>query len=179
MKNNKWLILFIVFLISLISIAIYLASTEEPFKVVELSNKNFVANRATKPYLDTIVQVGLDQLGIKNQVVMLRDKVKSKDLGNDYESEAYIIYSEGQSIIFLKPNISRFKAIEVISHELVHLDQYRTDRLKVLNLGLVCWENDTIDLLEVPYNKRPWEMEAFNYGPLLEEDIKKVLYETK
>ena len=175
--KNKWSILFVIFLLGLVGVAIYFAyKPEKTFRTIELSNKNFVSNRGSRTYLDTIVQVGLDKLEIEGEVVMVKNKLETKDLGNDYETEAYIIYKEGQSIIFVKPNISRIKAIEVISHELVHLDQYRTERLKVLNLGLVCWENDTIDLLEIPYNKRPWEEEAFNYGPLLEEDIKNILY---
>lgn len=173
--NNKWTIGFVIFALILFVLVLLMSKPEETFKTIELSNKNFVTNRSTKTYLDTIVQVGLDQLGIEGETVMVRNKLETKDLGNDYESEAYIIYNQGQSIIFIKPNVSRTKAIQVIAHELVHLDQYRTERLKVLNLGLVCWENDTIDLLEVPYNERPWEEEAFNYGPLLEEDIKKVL----
>lgn len=179
MNNKNWTIGFVIFALILFILVLVVSKPEEDFKTVELSNQNFVANRATKTYLDTIVQVGLDQLGIQGETVMVRDKLESKDLGNDYESEAYIIYQQGQSIIFIKPNVSRLRAIQVIAHELVHLEQYKTERLKILNLGLVCWENDTIDLLELPYNKRPWEEEAFNYGPLLEKDIKKVLYSEK
>lgn len=173
--KNKWTIIVVVLL--LLSTIIYFATRpEEKFKVIELSNKNFVSNRGPRTYLDTIVQVGLDQLGIENEVVMVKEQVQERDLGDEFESEAYIIYQQGQSIIFMRPNVNRLKAIEIIAHELIHLEQYRTDRLQILKGGYVCWENDTIDITTTPYDKRPWEDEAFNYGPLLEEDIKKVLY---
>jgi len=176
--KNKWSILFVVFLLVLMGIAIYFAyKPEKTFRTIELSNKNFVSNRGSRTYLDTIVQVGLDQLGIEGETVMVKEQPVQRDLGDEFESEAYIMYQRGQSIIFIKPNINRLKAIEIIAHELVHLEQYRTDRLQILKGGYVCWENDTIDVTTTPYDKRPWEDEAFNYGPLLEEDIKSILYE--
>lgn len=175
-KLNNWVIYFVIFLLSLILLSIYFAKKEVPFNIIELSNKNFVSNRGSRTYLDTIVQVGLDKLGIEGEVVMVKEQFQERDLGDEFESEAYIIYQQGQSIIFIRPNVNRLKAIEIISHELIHLEQYRTDRLQILKGGYVCWENDTIDITITPYDKRPWEDEAFNYGPLLEEDIKKVLY---
>ena len=176
--KNKWSILFVVFLLLLLTIAIFLSiKPEKTFKTIELSNKNFVSNRGSKTYLDTIVQVGLDQLGIEGETVMVKEQPVERDLGDEFESEAYIIYQKGQSIIFITPRINRTSAIEIIAHELVHLDQYRNERLQILKGGYVCWENDTIDITTTPYDKRPWEDEAFNYGPLLEEDIKNILYE--
>jgi hypothetical protein len=177
MKNKSTIIISIVVLL-LLSLLIYLVTRpEEKFNIIELSNKNFVSNRGSRTYLDTIVQVGLDKLGIEGETVMVKEQPVQRDLGDEFESEAYIIYQKGQSIIFMTPNINRLKAIEIISHELIHLEQYRTDRLQILKGGYVCWENDTIDVTTTPYNKRPWEDEAFNYGPLLEEDIKLELYE--
>lgn len=176
--KNKWTPILVIILLLLFSLILYLSlKPEKEFKIVELSNKNFVTNRGSKTYLDTIVQVGLDQMGIENETIMVKEQPIQRDLGDDFESEAYIIYQKGQSIIFIKPNLNRLKAIEIISHELIHLEQYRTGRLEILKGGYVCWENDTIDVPSVPYNKRPWEDEAFNYSPLLEEDIKSVLYE--
>ena len=175
--KNKWSILFVVFLLLLVALAIFLSiKPEKTFNVIELSNKNLVSNRGSKTYLDTIVQVGLDQMGIEGETVIVKEQPVARDLGDEFESEAYIIYQKGQSIIFITPRINRMSAIEIISHELIHLEQYRKDRLQILKGGYVCWENDTIDITTTPYDKRPWEDEAFNYGPLLEEDIKLILY---
>lgn len=175
--KNKYTILIVVGVLLLLSFLIYIGTRpEETFKTIELSNKNFVSNRGSKTYLDTIVQVGLDQMEIEGETVMVKEQPVQRDLGDEFESEAYIIYQKGQSIIFIKPKLTRLKAIEIIAHELIHLEQYRTGRLEILKDGYVCWENDTIDLPNTPYDKRPWEEEAFNYGPLLEEDIKSVLY---
>lgn len=177
--KNKWTIGFVIFALILFLLVILLSKEEETFNVIELSNKNLVSNRGSKTYLDTIVQVGLDQLGIEGETVIVKEQPVARDLGDEFESEAYIIYQQGQSIIFITPRINRISAIEIISHELIHLEQYRTERLQILKGGYVCWENDTIDITTTPYDKRPWEDEAFNYGPLLEEDIKKVLYNKK
>ena len=175
--KNKWSILFVVFLLLLVALAIFLSiKPEKTFNVIELSNKNLVSNRGSKTYLDTIVQVGLDQMGIEGETVIVKEQPVARDLGDEFESEAYIIYQKGQSINFITPRINRMSAIEIISHELIHLEQYRKDRLQILKGGYVCWENDTIDITTTPYDKRPWEDEAFNYGPLLEEDIKLILY---
>lgn len=177
MNNKNWTIGFVIFALILFILVLVISKPEENFKTIELSNKNFVSNRGSRTYLDTIVQVGLDQLGIEGETVMVKEQFQERDLGDEFESEAYIIYQQGQSIIFIRPNVNRLKAIEIISHELIHLNQYRMDRLQILKGGYVCWENDTIDIATTPYDKRPWEEEAFNYSPLLEEDIKSILYE--
>ena len=178
MKNNKWTILFVIFLLGLIGVAIYFAyKPETPFKTIELSNKNFVLNQGSRPYLDTIVQVGLTQMGIEGHTMVIKEQSSQRDLGDDFTSEAFIIYRNNQSIIFIKPSLKRYNAIEILSHELIHLQQYLDERLVPLDKGYVCWENDTLDLTKLPYKDRPWEEEAFNYGPLLEEDIKSILYE--
>ena len=176
--KNKITIIIVVILLLLLSLLIYLGKRpEETFKRVELSNKNFVLNRGSRPYLDTIVQVGLDKMGIKNHTLLIKEQTNEINLGDDTFTEAFIIYKNNKSIIFIKPSLKRTNAIKIISHELIHLQQYLDERLVILGNGIVCWENDTLILQEIPYNKRPWEEEAFNYGPLLEEDIKSILYE--
>lgn len=176
--KNKYTILIIVGVLLLLSLLIYLGTRpEETFKRVELSNKNFVLNRGSRPYLDTIVQVGLDKMGIENHTLLIKEQTNEINLGDDIFTEAFIIYKNNQSIIFIKPSLKRTNAIKIISHELVHLQQYLDERLVILGKENVCWENDTINLPSIPYDKRPWEIEAFNYGPLLEEDIKSILYE--
>lgn len=176
--KNKFTILIVVILLLLLSFVVYLAlKPEEKFKTIDLSNKNLVTNRGSKTYLDTIVQVGLDKLGIEGHTLMVKEQPSSKDLGDGFKSQAYIIYGNNQSIVFINKNINRLKAIKIISHELIHLSQYMTGRLQVIKNGYVVWERDTLHLPSIPYNERPWEIEAFNYGPLLEEDIKSILYE--
>jgi hypothetical protein len=176
--KNKNTILIIVLVLLLLSLLIYLGTKpEKTFKRVELSNKNFVLNQGSRPYLDTIVQVGLDKIGIENHTLLIKEQTNEINLGDEIFTEAFIIYKNNQSIIFIKPSLKRTNAIKIISHELVHLQQYLDKRLIILGNGIVCWENDTINLSSTPYDKRPWENEAFNYGPLLEEDIKSILYE--
>ena len=174
--KNKWTIGFIIFGLILVIIVLIVSREEETFKTIELSNKNFVLNQGSRPYLDTIIQVGLDKMGIEGHTMLIKEQERKQDLGDEFSSEAFIMYKNNQSIIFIKPSLTRTKSIKILSHELVHLQQYLDERLIVFENGYVCWENDTLDFRQIPYDKRPWEREAFNYSPILEEDIKKVLY---
>jgi hypothetical protein len=175
--KNKWTIGFIIFGLILFIMVLILSKPEESFKTIELSNKNFVLNQGSKPYLDTIIQVGLDKMGIKGHTMLIKEQEYKRDLGDEFSSEAFIMYKNNQSIIFIKPSLTRTKSIKILSHELIHLQQYLDERLIVFENGYVCWENDTLDFRKIPYDKRPWEREAFNYSPILEEDIKLELYE--
>jgi hypothetical protein len=177
--KNKWTIGFIIFGLILFIMVLILSKPEESFKTIELSNKNFVLNQGSKPYLDTIIQVGLDKMGIEGHTMLIKEQESKRDLGDEFSSEAFILYRNNQSIIFIKPSLTRTKAIKILSHELVHLQQYLDERLIVFDNGYVCWENDTLDFKQILYDKRPWEIEAFNYSPIIEEDIKLALYEQK
>lgn len=174
--KNRWTTGIIIFALILFIMVLILSKPEETFKTLELSNKNFVLNQGSRPYLDTIVQVGLDKMGVKNHTLLIKEQTNELDLGDNISSEAFILYKNNQSIIFIKPSLKRTNAIKIISHELVHLQQYLDERLIVLGNGIICWENDTLILQEIPYDKRPWEIEAFKYSHLIEEDIKSVLY---
>jgi len=174
--KNKWTIGFVIFALILFILVLIVSKPEENFKTIELSNKNFVLNQGSKPYLDTIIQVGLDKMGIEGHTMLIKEQEFKRDLGDEFTSEASIIYRNNQSIIFIKPSLNRVKAIKILSHELVHLQQYLDERLIVFDNGYICWENDTLDFKQIPYDKRPWEREAFNYSPILEEDIKLELY---
>jgi len=175
--KNKTLILFVIILLVLIGIIIYFSFKEErDFKTIELTNKNLVINKGSRNYLDTITHVGLDKLGIENQIIMIREQITKINLGNDFETDGYIVYKNGQSIIFIKPDIDRLKAIEIIAHELIHLQQYTDGNLIILDNNKVDWNGDTLLVEQIPYNKRGWEKEAFLYGRMLEEDIKEILY---
>lgn len=178
MKNeSKWKWGLIIFILILLSIAIYYSTKERYFNPYEFSKENFVTNRAQGNYLDTIVHVGIDVLGIKNHSILLQNQISDKDLGDGYETQAYIITVGNQSAIFIDKNISRSTAIETLSHELIHLKQYIDGRLILLETTYVEWEGEKINVLDLPYDKRPWEIEAFDKQEELESKIKQKLYE--
>ena len=172
MKNKKpiWIIL-IILVLSLLLILIF--NKEQTFKIINFSNENGVRNTTQNQYLDTIVQVGLDALELKGVSVLVRDMDKDRKIG-DYEVEAYIIGSDKQYIIFVNP-MSRDKALEVLSHELIHLFQSERRKLQKRS-NYIIWEGDTIlNPNEIEYGDRPWEKEAFLFGRHLEKEIREQL----
>lgn len=176
-QENKWKWLLGIFLIILLGIALYLSSRERYFNSYEFSKENFVTNRASKNYLDTIVQVGLDEMGIANHTVLIMNQSKQKDLGDGYQTQAYIINDENQSLILVDKNISRNSAIEILAHELIHLKQYHEKRLVILDSVNVEFEGEIYNINEIPYDRRLWETEAFSMGDILTNSIRYKLYE--
>ena len=55
----------------------------------------------------------MDILGIKNHVVLIGNQDKAIDLGNDMETEAYVLNQGNQSIIYIKKVGNRNTNIKV------------------------------------------------------------------
>lgn len=152
---------------------------ETPFARIQLSPSNIVFNQTSKSYMDTIVSVGLDKLNIKDMVIVIRplkddvlDAIKSKEPTLDLK--AFIIGKDENYVIYVV-DLGRNAAIEVLSHELIHLKQIETKQL-IKGNKLVTWEGKEYNP-ELPYDERPWEKDAFykQYGLL--NDIKTTLYQ--
>ena len=175
MKTKHWIAILVLILLGLI---IYLASKpERQFEPYEFKKYNAVFNLAEEQFLDTIVHVGLDRMWISNAVVIIKTQQKAQSLGDGYETEAYIRTNGSQYVIWVKPGISRSKAINTLAHELIHLQQYESGWLKPLGGKAVVWKGDTIyDITEIDYMERAWEKDAFKHGPHLAKNIKEVLW---
>lgn len=171
-KNLFWIILTVVLAVLIL---ILINTKEKTFQRIPFSNENLVGNRASKEYLDTIVSVGLDLLEIEGVSVLIKDMTKSVEIG-DYEVEAYIIGNNKQYIIMMK-DMSRDKAIEVISHELIHLQQIEKFKLIKYKDSLMWLNTIYKNPKDIPYGDREWEREAFTYGRILEKEMLKKLYE--
>lgn len=137
-----------------------------------------MVNRSSQSFLDTIVSVGLDSLGIEEVTVMIKDIEFQRDLGDDYQAAAYVEASDwwigNQYLIYIKKG-SRNEMIKILSHELIHIQQYHTQKLMYDKGDYLVWDGDSLNILEIPYDKRPWEIEAFEISPELESKIKKTL----
>ena len=175
--KTKNLLLGLLVLVLLVLLYFIFTYEEKTFVEYKIGDKNIVVNRTNKSYLDTIVHVGLDYLKIEGQTVIVRPQNGQRDLGDDFSSEAFIINQGNQSLVMIKERLNRSNAIEILAHELIHLQQYKDKRLVVLDGGRVEWNGDTLVVEQIPYDERPWEVEAFLYGKMLEQDIKKILYE--
>jgi predicted metallopeptidase len=129
--------------------------------------------------MDTIVSVGLDMIKVKNNYITIRDM--PDDIKNNFNNQnnmdltASIIGADDQYIIYIN-NVDRITAIKSLSHELIHLQQYYSGKLRVIEAGVVMWNGKEINVLDIPYNDRPWEIEAFQGQTDLERKIIETLY---
>ena len=176
MKNKN--ILLVVLAIIIIGLLILLLTKKETtFRTYTSLNNNYIQNFVqSKTYLDTIVMVGLDRLGINGYSVHIRPQQGSFKIDDEFTTEAFILGNENQSVIYTKESLNRYTAIKILAHELIHLDQYRSGKIKRVGTKGVEWDGELIeDITIIPYNEREWEKEAFSKGRDLEKEIRKEL----
>jgi len=152
---------------------------EQTFKQFDIETTNMVSNRTEDNYLDSVVYVGLNELGMDSIAVTIRpitDEVKQQ-FDSEGTLKAHILGRGRQYIIFLD-DMGRDESIKVLSHELIHLRQYVTQKL-IMHKNEVIWNGEVISEYEVSeskYNDRPWEIEAFAEQRQLESKIRNILY---
>jgi hypothetical protein len=173
---------FVGILLFLIGVAIWKTIQDEKkyqyFKKVKLNSLNHIINRTNIDYLDTVISVGLNKLDIRGITLIiypLKEETKKIFAENDFELKAYIRGVNKQYIIWID-KMDKLKTINTLSHELIHLKQYETNRL-IVNDKVVIWKGEKIDLMNVPYSERPWEIEAFEKETDLNILIRKELFE--
>lgn len=176
MKNNNLLILLVICILALASFVIFNSQTQKeiPFSSVELQDNNYVVNNSLPSYYDTIVSVGLDQVGIKGVTVTigeLSDQAKQTFSG---ELNAHVRFIDGKFYLFIDP-LSKKTAITVISHEIIHMKQY-LDGTFQYDDGKITWNGESYLLDDINYDDRPWETEAFQLESQLASQISKVVY---
>jgi hypothetical protein len=181
MKNTIIKYVGIIFLILLIIFGIYkLATTKErTFKLVYFEKHNFIQNKTDKPYLDSIIHVGMNELGISGTYIIIKPLTEEtkKQFSSEMNLKAHIKGLGKQYVIWVD-DMDREESITVLSHELIHLRQYYNGKLIVTN-ELIKWDDQIIpvnELSTIDYNSRPWEIEAFQEQKYLDIDIIKVLY---
>lgn len=153
----------------------------DKFKIVEFKQENVILNQTNKPYLDTILHIGLKHLNIKGVTILVKDlnsEIKnSLTEGNGLITEAFILGDKNQYIIYID-NFNRLKSIIVLSHELIHLKQYHDERIIDYDDEMV-WDNiiyTNEEIKDMYYFNRPWEKEAFDNQEELNKKIKNDLY---
>lgn len=176
MKNkNTVLIVLAIIIVGLL--ILLLTRKETTFRTYTSLNNNYIQNFVeSKTYLDTIVMVGLDRLGINGYSVQIRPQQGTVKIDDEFTTEAFIFGNENQSVIYTKESLGRGTAIKILAHELIHLEQYRSGKIKRVGTKGVYWDGELIeDITTIPYNEREWEKEAFDKGRELEKEIRKEL----
>lgn len=165
--------------IAVVSFGIYKISSykDAPFKQVDFDYRNTVINQTSKKYLDTIVHSGLSSVGVHDVSVVIQPI--SKRVRDSFEGggvyHAYIVFRNNTYTIYID-DVGKLESITVLSHEIIHLQQYELGQLKIINGTTPVWKGEIIDISNVPYEDRPWEKEAFNKQNSVENKIKNILY---
>jgi hypothetical protein len=168
-----------VLLLGFILFLLIKTNKEKYFETIQLTENNNITNFSKHQYVDTVVSVGLDVLNIKDNYVTIRDVpeqiVESFKKQNDMDLGASIVGTDDQYIIYIN-EMSRITSTKILAHELIHLEQYDSGRLRVIKNGVVIWEGKEMNVLDIPYNDRPWEREAFKRQDDLEKKLLEKLY---
>lgn len=174
MDKNYLKILGVLFLFLIVIFFIWKNGViERPFNQVETYPDITIYNRTNKSFYDTILNVGLKQMNLKPVVTIMTLSNETK-ANFDGQLKAHIRYDDGSYVLFID-DLSRIDAIDVISHEIIHIDQYESRKIIYEN-GVLIWDGQEIDFQNIPYNERPWEVEAFEKQNDLSKTIKSILY---
>lgn len=176
--NKKNLLLGIISVVVLIAIVILISANkneEEYFNQVELSENNFVLNSTELSYYDTIIKVGLDAAGLKGISVNVLEISDVSKNAFDGELKAHIKLFNGQYYLFID-KFDRIDAIEIISHEIVHIDQYNSTNLIYESGTIIYWLGKEYDVANLDYDRRPWEQDAFDRQGIIQQSINRTLY---
>ncbi len=168
MKQSKISALILVPFFLLIVLLILWSTFSSPLefkKDLEVPEANIVLNYSTVEYADTLVQIGLEYLGIsdvKITIVEARPHVINQ-INPGGITRAFVVQNPTDIIsIYIDPSLSKERFIRIIAHELIHIQQIYEGRLKALTPILSIWEGDTVDVRTWEYINRPWEREAFS-----------------
>ena len=96
-------------------------------------------------------------------------------MSDELSVKAHIRKAEGGYIIWID-DLSRETNIEVIAHELIHLQQYHMESL-ILKGDTLFWKDQVFNIHSLPpYDQRDWETDAFSRQGDLKLKIKNILY---
>ena len=103
------------------------------------------------------------QKGVKVTIVIDPDKLGRNILGVVYERDG----TTKPYVVVIKSEMNFTQKLSTLAHEMVHVAQYATGRLRGYydredNLKHVVWGTSHMGpWKDIPYMKRPWEIEAF------------------
>ena len=156
--NKKTLAIVIIFLLALVALILFLP--KKTFKeVVEYEVNNVVVNQTTYDYYDDIIHVGLNELCIDGEIVLVKSTQRGEEIdGLDLRGA---IFTNGYQYLIYLYDLSKSETVEVLAHELIHLEQYRSKRLRGTK-DSIYFEGKAYVKGQLPsYRDRPWEQEAF------------------
>lgn len=180
MKKNNIAIIFIVAIVIIITIV--LLSKKQEMNKFTFPKEIVVENHTTHKGIDTMAMVVLTKImkfdTINIQIFNIKDGL-FKD-GN-IDIMAYIEkipLNKHKYVLFLAKDFLLNNVEDIISHEMVHIKQMENGDLvqPVSHENYIIYKNDTIFYLKIPYEIRPFEIEAVKEQKSFSDDLYKILY---
>lgn len=176
MKNNIVKIVVGVIVIILLLLLINRTRSEDrPFNKVELTGNNYIHNSVFPTYYDTILNVAMSEAGLTGHNVILEELSDGAKSQFDGDLKAHVRYVNNDFYLFTQ-SMGREMAIEVLSHEVIHMLQYSSGNLSYID-GNVTWMGEVLELNSKEYELRPWEMEAYQKQSQLINLVEGVLWD--
>jgi hypothetical protein len=102
--------------------------------------------------------------------IMVRIRfTKRLDIAGEIEISDYNMRDLPRGFVFhIQKGIGQEETLRTIAHEMVHLKQYCK---KELNEQMNVWCGVTVNPDIIPYDERPWEIEAHKIGDLLYDEF--------
>jgi hypothetical protein len=178
MKNNIVKILIGLLIVGLIIFLIVkLNPPEKSFNQIPLQDNNSIVNGVFPTYYDTVLNVAMSQMELSGYKVIMEQISGEAKSQFDGELKAHIRYYNNDFYLFTG-SLSRNESIEVLCHEVIHMQQYTSGDL-IYNNGNITWKGETLELNSKEYENRPWEKDAFSRQTQLIKTVKDILYTDK
>jgi hypothetical protein len=179
MKFKEFIIVLLIILsVTLLSLLVITKAdaNDDVYNQVDLSTYNYVLNGTQHSGYDTVAKVALDIAGLSGVQVFIQELSESAKSQFDGELKAHVRYFNGEFYIFIS-DLSHKEAIEVISHEVVHIQQYLSgDFVYDQSTGDMYWKGELYYPDNIPYERRPWEHDAFDLQSSISDKVSAILY---
>lgn len=127
-------------------------------------DSNHVSNNSTVLNVEKYVRSGLKLLKLNSLTILIKDLPKDFKAAFEkgMEIEGFVTKHEEGYIIYIINGLSRKELISIISHEIVHIEQYETNELMVCSDSIIWKGHDFKNTSTISYESLPWEVDAFN-----------------
>lgn len=178
--KKKWIIIITIIILLIISYLIINKYSKKSVNTFDFPKTINVNNYTDNIRADTISMIIINK-------IMEYDTINLDiyNFKNDINSGNYLIIGFIQKInnphsyqIFLKNKMNENELIQILSHELIHLDQMeKGDLIQIIgNYEYVIYKNDTIFFNKIPYKERQYEIDAYSKEKKIKKQLKNLLY---
>lgn len=179
MKNKKFIIIGVVIVIISI-ITFLLIHRERNINVYEYPNSLVVNNYTEHKNADIYSKIILNKI-YDYDTINLNIYYSARDYSTDkFDIIGFIqkvSFDEHSYNIFMKKTGSPISIKNFLSHELIHLNQMEIgDLVSTQNQLIMVYKGDTISFIDIPYNKRLFEIEALNADGNILKQLNHFLY---